>query len=445
MSADYDDLNVGITVAVILNLSAGKMHVAGIVLLILASICISAIGPADADTTSDREQAFTQVWETINSSFYDETFGGLNWQALGDEYRDKALSAPTEKDFYITLNTMLFRLDVSHIGVIPNDHPEWIGAPASFADGEVGLNLRIVDNRLVVIRRKAMLGDIALDLQPGTVIASLNNLTLDDFMTEVTTPPVPAIPPQLLATERAERELFRDAGETVEIVYLDEFGAEQKVKLTAFAREGAIELVEGIPPVYLDFEKRVIDGQFGYIRFSSFHGDLAERIIAAIDEFHDMAGLIIDLRGNVGGAFGVRRAMAEHLIREPARVWQYVGRRGPDDINLEPSPNAYEGKVVFIVDEMSASSAEELPGAMQALGRAKVIGNTTAGMVLVADVLPLDIGASLIYPIAETRFVNGYVPEGKGVIPDVAVPYDMAALRSGSDSQLEAAIRMLQE
>ena len=427
------------------NISEGKTLVARVVLVILASICISVTSFADADATSDREHAFTQVWETINSSFYDETFGGRNWQALGNEYRNKALSAPTEKEFYITLNTMLFRLEVSHIGVIPNDHPEWIGAPASFADGEVGLNLRTVDNRLVVIRRKAMLGDLALDLQPGTVIASLNNLTLDDFMTEVTTPPVPAIPPQLLVTERAERELFRDAGETVEIVYLDTSGAKQKVKLTAFAREGAIELIEGIPPVYLDFEKRVIDEQFGYIRFSSFHGDLAERIIAAIDEFHDMAGLVIDLRGNVGGAFGVRRAMAEHLIRERARVWQYVGRRGPDDINLDPSPNAYEGKVVFIVDEMSASSAEELPGAMQALGRAKVIGNTTAGMVLVADVLPLDIGASLVYPIAETRFVNGYVPEGKGIIPDVNVPYDIASLRAGKDAQLQAAIRILQE
>ena len=191
--------------------------------------------------------------------------------------------------------------------------------------------------------------------------------------------------------------------------------------------------------------KRIVDEQFGYIRFSSFHGDLTERIIAAIDEFHDMAGLIFDLRGNVGGAFPVRRAIAEHLIRERARVWQYVGRRGPDDITLDPSPNAYEGKVVFIVDEMSASSAEELPGAMQALGRAKVIGNTTAGMVLVADVLPLDIGASLVYPIAETRFVNGYVPEGKGIMPDVNVPYDIASLRAGKDAQLQAAIRILQE
>jgi carboxyl-terminal processing protease len=436
---------MGVTVAMKGNISDGRMCVARIALVALALNLISATGCDDADVTSDREQAFTQVWGTINSSFYDETFGGHNWQALGDEYRDKALLAPTEKEFYITLNTMLFRLEVSHIGVIPNDHPEWIGAPASFADGEVGLNLRIVDNRLVIIRRKAILDDLALDLQPGTVITSLNGLTLDDFMTEVTTPPVPAIRPQLLATERAERELFRDAGKTVEIAYLDRSGAEQKTNLTAFAREGAVELIEGIPPVYLDFEKRVIDEQFGYIRFSSFHGDLTERIIAAIDEYHDMAGLIIDLRGNVGGDFQVRRAIAEHLIRESVRVWQYVGRRGPDDINLDPSPKPYEGKVVFIVDEMSASSAEELSGAMQALGRAKVIGNRTAGMVLVADVLPLDIGASLIYPVAETRFVNGYAPEGKGIIPDVSVPYEITTLRAGRDAQLVAAIRMLQE
>jgi len=97
------------------------------------------------------------------------------------------------------------------------------------------------------------------------------------------------------------------------------------------------------------------------------------------------------------------------------------------------------------VDEMSSSSAEELPGAMQALGRARVIGDTTAGLVLVAAVLPLDIGATLVYPSAETQFVNGYIPEGKGIVPDVKVPYDMASLRAGKDIQLETAIRALQE
>ena len=68
-------------------------------------------------------------------------------------------------------------------------------------------------------------------------------------------------------------------------------------------------------------------------------------------------------------------------------------------------------------------TGDELPGALQALGRAKVIGNRTAGLVLVAGVLPLEIGATLVYPSAETRFMNGYVPEGKGITPDVNVPW----------------------
>jgi C-terminal processing protease CtpA/Prc len=400
---------------------------------------------AEAQENSKRVEAFDQIWEQINSNFYDETFGGRDWQAIGEEYREKALKAPTEKDFYVTLNTMLFRLEVSHIGVIPNDHPEWIGAPSSFPDGEVGLNIRIIENRIVVTHRKAELGDTAPAIQPGTVLTSLNGLTLDDFMAEVTTPPVPAIPPLILATERAGRELFRDAGETVEITYLNEEGTEESATLTAFPRDGAIQLMEGIPPVYLDFESRAIGEQIGYIRFSSFHGELTERILAAITEYHDFSGLIIDLRGNVGGDFRVRRAIAEHLITEHSLVWRYVNRFGAEDIILEPAPNGYRGKVVFLVDEMSASSAEELPGALQALGRAKVIGNKTAGLVLVAGVLPLEIGATLVYPSAETRFMNGYVPEGKGITPDVNVPYDIASLRAGKDPQLETAIRILQE
>ena len=154
---------------------------------------------------------------------------------------------------------------------------------------------------------------------------------------------------------------------------------------------------------------------------------------------------MIDIRGNSGGDFQVRRAIAEHLIAERTLVWQYVNRFGTDDIVLDPAPGAYQGRVVFVVDEMSASSAEELSGAMQALGRAMVVGNRTAGLVLVAGVEPLDAGTTLVYPSAETRFVNGFAPEGEGITPDVAVPYDVEWLRAGRDAQLDAAIEIIRE
>jgi len=52
----------------------------------------------------------------------------------------------------------------------------------------------------------------------------------------------------------------------------------------------------------------------------------AVRILAAIEEHYDKSGLIIDLRGNMGGDFNVRRAIAEHLITKRSLVWRYVNR-----------------------------------------------------------------------------------------------------------------------
>ncbi len=413
--------------------------------LITSLLLLAGLSCAQSGQVGNRAATFDEVWSVINESFYDQNFGGHDWAAIGKEFRDRVVNAATEKDFFVGLNAMLFELGVSHIGVIPDDHPEWIGAPATFANGETGLDLRIIDERMVITRRSDKLGNAAPDLKPGTTITRLNGLTVEDFRDEVSEPPVPAIPQIMLLTERAARELYRDAGEEVEIAYLDKAGNEQTVSLQAYPRDSAIELLEGIPPVYVDFEAQRLPENIGYVRFNSFHPALTNRILDAIREFNDGDGLIIDVRGNSGGDFNVRRAIAEQLISERALVWRYVGRSGADDIFLEPATDAYHGPVVFIVDELSASSAEELPGAMQALGRAHVVGTRSAGLVLVADVRRLDIGATLVYPHAETRFVDGSVPEGRGITPDVEVAYDESSLRCGVDAQLETAIRLISE
>jgi carboxyl-terminal processing protease len=413
--------------------------------LITSLLLLAGLSCAQSGQVGNRAATFDEVWSVINESFYDQNFGGHDWAAIGKEFRDRVVNAATEKDFFVGLNAMLFELGVSHIGVIPDDHPEWIGAPATFANGETGLDLRIIDERMVITRRSDKLGNAAPDLKPGTTITRLNGLTVEDFRDEVSEPPVPAIPQIMLLTERAARELYRDAGEEVEIASLDKAGNEQTVSLQAYPRDSAIELLEGIPPVYVDFEARRLPEDIGYVRFNSFHPALTDRILDAIREFNDGDGLIIDVRGNSGGDFNVRRAIAEQLISERALVWRYVGRSGADDIFLEPATDAYHGPVVFIVDELSASSAEELPGAMQALGRAHVVGTRSAGLVLVADVRRLDIGATLVYPHAETRFVDGSVPEGRGITPDVEVAYDESSLRRGVDAQLETAIRLISE
>jgi hypothetical protein len=163
--------------------------------LITSLLLLAGLSCAQPDQVGNRAATFDEVWSVIDELFYDDNFGGRNWAAIGDDYRDRVVNAATEKDFFVGLNAMLFELGVSHIGVIPDDHPEWIGAPATFANGETGLDLRIIDERMVITRRSDKLGDAAPDLKPGTTITRLNGLTVEDFRDEVSEPPVPAILP----------------------------------------------------------------------------------------------------------------------------------------------------------------------------------------------------------------------------------------------------------
>jgi carboxyl-terminal processing protease len=98
-----------------------------------------------------------------------------------------------------------------------------------------------------------------------------------------------------------------------------------------------------------------------------------------------------------------------------------------------------------LIDVMSASSAEDFSGALQAIGRAVVVGKRSAGICVVADMMQLPNGAVLMYPHAQTRTADGTVLEGRGVIPDIDVALDRSLLLQGIDSQLEAAIGQIKE
>lgn len=53
------------------------------------------------------------------------------------------------------------------------------------------------------------------------------------------------------------------------------------------------------------------------------------------------------------------------------------------------------------------------------------------------------MGQPVVTSSVEFRYVDGKVYEGKGFPPDIVVPFDLAALGSGVDPQLEMAISLL--
>jgi carboxyl-terminal processing protease len=197
--------------------------------------------------------------------------------------------------------------------------------------------------------------------------------------------------------------------------------------------------------MYTEVEAYQLQDGIGYLRFSAFLPGVLEGVLAAIDQFQDIPAMIIDLRGNPGGVFPVRKAIAEKLVGDPVLFFKYQTRNGMENVYLERVADAYKGKLVILIDELSASSSEEFSGGMQSIGRATIIGNQSPGRCLAADIRMMPNDVILMVPTRQSQTPDGHVLEYNGVTPDIPVALEREKLLQGIDNQLEAAIQYLME
>ncbi len=280
----------------------------------------------------------------------------------------------------------------------------------------------------------------------GYEVLRLNGRTLEEIAAEPLEFPTPPF------TERNERymilgavywELLGPAGDQVAVEVRNHDGHVSQLRLDRRSRGAQRVFDEGMPQTYVTIRSESIGDDIGYIRFNSFHPALIEDLMSSVDELIDTKGMIIDLRGNPGGAFGVRVQLDGRFVTERTVIWRYRGRHGIDDIYLDPSDRPYTGRLVILVDGISASSSEEFSGGLQAIGRATIVGERTPGRDVVMDITVLPVGAYFIFPVAETMPSKGIVLEPRGVIPDVESLFTLENMKTGRDVQLDAALEVL--
>jgi carboxyl-terminal processing protease len=280
-------------------------------------------------------------------------------------------------------------------------------------------------------------------LRPGFVLTALDGWTLDDIAANVMQTPPDNERNRLGVVEQGLRtRLYGDVGDEVVVEYLDAGNRPQRITLTLARRLSSTcaQFDPNLPPACTEFEMRRLAGGIGYLHFSGFLPTALDDVLQAIEDLHDAPALLIDLRGNPGGVFFVRKAIASQLVGERTLFMRYQMRDEVEEAYLDPVADPYPGLVVILVDELSASSSEEFAGSLQALGRATVVGSQTPGRCLVANIVQLPSGAILSYPNGQSQTPDGRVLEGNGVVPDVEVGLDRDLLLQGIDSQLAAAM-----
>ncbi len=183
-------------------------------------------------------------------------------------------------------------------------------------------------------------------------------------------------------------------------------------------------------------------------RFNQF-GFRDRRLDDYMRRARDYPWLIVDLRGNPGGAIEALTRLLGHFFDEEFSAYTEIRRDSTIEHMVEPRGEPYQGQVVILVDSRSASSSELFSRVLQQHGKAMVVGDKTAGAVQVALGLGQRIQASnrtFYYGMQITVFdvvmADGDRLEGKGVIPNVAALPTGRDLAEGRDPAMQFALEL---
>jgi carboxyl-terminal processing protease len=150
---------------------------------------------------------------------------------------------------------------------------------------------------------------------------------------------------------------------------------------------------------------------------------------------------VLDMRANSGGLLDSGIEVARFFLGAGIVVIER-GQAGAEEVYRATEPGEAAGvPLAVIVDGTTASAAEIVAAALQANGRAPLVGTPTYGKGSVQLIFELSDGSSLHVTSARWLTPEGIQLDGTGLTPDVAV--DPADVSQGADPFLAAATRWL--
>ncbi|MEO7924285.1 MAG: S41 family peptidase [Chitinophagaceae bacterium] len=192
-----------------------------------------------------------------------------------------------------------------------------------------------------------------------------------------------------------------------------ERGSKAVLKLV---RDGKIQLVtvtRGTIPVSSVDASYMIDKTTGYIKLNKFTDNSYEEFMQAMEALQKqgLQNLVFDLRGNGGGFMNEAVDMADEFLDGDKLIVYTEGVNSKKREYRCKRPGLFEkGKLVLLVDELSASASEVLAGALQDWCRATIVGRRTFGKGLVQEQYSLTDGSALRLTVA--RY---YTPLGRSI------------------------------
>ncbi|MYA08850.1 MAG: hypothetical protein F4060_04410 [Holophagales bacterium] len=424
-------------------------------------------------------ETFDFAWRKIADTFWDESMGGVDWQAVGDELRPRARDAADNAELRLVLQNMLSRLGQSHFGILPgsgsiessssDDSGKTDGCTKALiravagdggsaaSDAGPGFDVRFIDSTPVVSRVDPNSPADRQGLRTGLEVVRVEDQNLAELAGCLELDSLDSPVAGMVRSRVLEGLLYGDAGEPVAVEFADLAGDRSEFVFERAHHPDAIEMGFGnLPPMRYLFETDVLETDAGRVlavRFNvwlipvvgafeaALYGEPAEGA-PAVD------GVLIDVRGNPGGVAGTAVSVAGYLLREKVVLGRMKNRS--TELNLPVFPRqissankrieGFAGPVAVLIDGGSASTSEIFAAGLQDHGRARLFGGPTAGAALPSIIERMPNGDLLMRAIADFERPSGERVEGRPVQPESSVPLTREGLFAGKDEPREAAL-----
>ncbi len=396
-------------------------------------------------TTMQRAQArqmLRTIREAIRNEYYDPAFHGLDVAEHFKAAEKRLETVESQGRAYAVIAQALIDFGDSHTYFLP---------PGISATFEYGWKMAIVGDRCLVLGVKPGSDAEVKGLRPGDRILEIETL-----------PPTRAdlwkmrYSLHMLNPRRRVRLLAETSGGPPRSLEIE-------TKVTQLPKEIRVNFESLMNGITSDFDqisvKRVnriqrIGGVAVWrLEAFDFPPDQVDRQFDAIVK--GATDLIIDLRGNPGGLVKTLEQLAGRLFDHDVKIADIKARKSTKPSMAKKRKDPFLGRIIALVDSESASAAEILARVLQLEQRGVVIGDRTAGAVMVGGLMSsaiqlmsaadelsiLPFGFSVT--VADVIMKDGKSLERTGVTPDEVLVPTQADLAAGRDPVLARAASIL--
>lgn len=400
--------------------------------IVIALAATSALDLAAQSGVSkiDRDlykQILADIRRDLEKNYYDPAFRGVDLEEVFHDASGKVAAATSTTEVIDVITNMLFQFGDSHTRFYP---------PARATRAEYGWTMAAVGHEALVTRVDPLSDAAARGLAPGDRVLALNrfrptraNLWQIRHYYGVVRPQAQQ---HVIVQKPDGSERALDIKSKVE--------RRQVVQITDALDEFVHEIVAGWD-VACPVEPAIL-----VWRMASFREPGA--ISPFISQARNAKTLVLDLRGNPGGSLSGAKALIGWLFDREVPVMTRIGRKGEERETAKPKSKPFLGRLLVLVDSGSASASEVVARVVQLEKRGTVIGDRSAGAVMLSTMFGHSFGIGNItfygtsVTVSDVRMPDGGRLENTGVMPDELLLPTPADLAAGRDPVLARALAL---